>query len=41
MSQEMILGLLIPFMGTVIGSAFVFTMKHQMNQKLQKMNIMI
>ena len=36
MSQEMILGLLIPFMGTVIGSAFVFTMKHQMNQKLQK-----
>lgn len=37
MNTEVILaGLLIPFAGTVIGSAFVFLMKHEMSQLLQK-----
>lgn len=31
-----ILGLLIPFIGTTLGSAFVFFMKHQMSNRLQK-----
>lgn len=31
-----ILGLLIPVLGTVLGSAFVFTMKHDMNPRVQK-----
>jgi len=30
------IGLLIPFLGTVVGSAFVFFMKREMNQLLQK-----
>ncbi|MCR4583476.1 MAG: ZIP family metal transporter [Prevotella sp.] len=30
------LGLLIPFLGTVLGSAFVFLMKHEMSSRLQK-----
>lgn len=30
------LGLLVPFMGTVVGSAFVFFMRHEMNAIVQK-----
>ena len=31
-----ILGLLVPFLGTVVGSAFVFFMRNEMNQLVQK-----
>lgn len=34
--QAIILGLLIPFLGTVLGSAFVFFMKRQMHPLVQK-----
>ena len=36
MNKELILGLLIPFLGTSLGSAMVFFMKKQMNPKVQK-----
>ena len=32
----LVIGLLIPFLGTVLGSAFVFFMKKDMSPKLQK-----
>lgn len=36
MNQNMILGILIPFAGTTLGSAMVFFMRKEMNEKLQK-----
>ncbi len=36
MNRSVAIGLLIPFMGTVLGSAMVFFMKGAMNQRLQK-----
>lgn len=36
MSQNMILGILIPFAGTTLGAAMVFFMKKEMNATLQK-----
>lgn len=36
MLTTLIIGLLIPFLGTVLGSSFVFLMKDQMSVKLQK-----
>lgn len=36
MSVALIIGLLIPLLGTMLGSAFVFMMKDQMSVKLQK-----
>ena len=37
MSQEIILILLIPFLGTMLGSAFVFFMRKEMPMRLQKL----
>lgn len=37
MNQNTILGILIPFAGTVLGSAMVFFMKKEMNERLQKL----
>ena len=34
--QTILLGLFIPLLGTMLGSAFVFLMKNQMSQRLQK-----
>ena len=34
--NTMLVGLLVPFMGTVIGSAFVFLMKDALAGKMQK-----
>lgn len=31
-----VIGLLIPLLGTILGSAFVFLMRHEMSQRLQK-----
>ena len=31
-----VIGLLVPFLGTVIGASFVFFMRHEMNVVLQK-----
>ena len=36
MTTTLIIGLLIPFLGTVFGSAFVFLMKEEMSVRLQK-----
>ena len=36
MNQNMLLGILIPFAGTTLGSAMVFFMRKEMNEKLQK-----
>lgn len=35
--MQLTIGLLIPFLGTVLGSAMVFFMKDKMNQKVEKM----
>lgn len=35
--MQLTLGLLIPFIGTTLGSAMVFLMKNKMNKKLEKM----
>ena len=37
MNQNIILGFLIPFAGTALGSAMVFFMRQEMNQKVQKL----
>lgn len=37
MNMKLILGLLVPFFGTTLGSAMVFFMKKEMNQKLEKL----
>ena len=37
MNQNVILGILIPFAGTALGSAMVFFMHQEMNQKVQKL----
>lgn len=37
MNQNTVLGILIPFAGTTLGSAMVFFMKKEINEKLQKM----
>lgn len=37
MNQNVILGILIPFAGTALGSAMVFFMRQEMNQKVQKL----
>lgn len=34
--MTVIIGLLIPFIGTIIGAAFVFFMKDEMSPRLQK-----
>ena len=36
MNKETIFGLLIPFLGTSLGSAMVFVMKDELNPKVQK-----
>ena len=36
MNKDIILGLLIPFLGTTLGAAMVFFMRKQMNKKLEK-----
>lgn len=33
--MNILFGVLVPFLGTVLGSAFVFIMKKQLNEKLQ------
>ncbi len=35
--MELFLGLVIPFLGTVIGSGMVFLMKNQINKKIEKL----
>ena len=35
--MQLTLGLLIPFIGTTLGSAMVFLMKNQMNKKIEKL----
>ena len=37
MNQNILLGIMIPFAGTTLGSAMVFFMKKEMNQRLQKL----
>ena len=37
MNQNTLLGILIPFAGTVLGSALVFFMKKEMNPRIQKL----
>ncbi|HJA13210.1 MAG TPA: ZIP family metal transporter [Candidatus Mediterraneibacter merdipullorum] len=37
MNQNTLVGILIPFAGTALGSAMVFFMRREMNEKLQKM----
>ena len=37
MNQNTLIGILIPFAGTVLGSAMVFFMKKEMNERLQKL----
>lgn len=37
MNQNVLLGILIPFAGTTLGSAMVFFMKKEMNERLQKL----
>lgn len=36
MNKEVILGILIPFIGTTLGAACVFFMKDEINPKFQK-----
>ena len=36
MDTKIIIGLLIPFLGTALGAAMVFFMKNSMNKKLEK-----
>ena len=36
MTTTLIIGLLIPLLGTMLGSAFVFLMKNEMSERLQK-----
>ena len=36
MTTTLIIGLLIPLLGTMLGSAFVFFMKDEMSDRLQK-----
>ena len=36
MHKELVIGLLIPFLGTALGAGMVFLMKNQMNRKLEK-----
>lgn len=36
MTESIIIGLLIPFLGTIVGSAFVFFMSHEMKPLVQK-----
>lgn len=36
MNEAIIIGLMVPFLGTVVGSAFVFFMKKEMNVRVQK-----
>ena len=36
-NKELIIGLLIPFLGTSLGAGMVFFMKNQMNKKLEKL----
>ena len=36
MSGNILLGLMIPFLGTSLGSAAVFLMKKQMNRKIER-----
>ena len=36
MTKTLIIGLLIPLLGTMLGSAFVFLMKNEMSERLQK-----
>ncbi len=36
MNKDLIIGLLIPFLGTTFGSAMVFLMKNEMNKKIEK-----
>ena len=35
--MEIAIGLIIPFLGTILGSAMVFIMKNKMNEKLEKL----
>ena len=37
MNQNTLIGILIPFAGTALGSAMVFFMKKEMNERLQKL----
>ena len=37
MNQNTLIGILIPFAGTALGSAMVFFMRKEMNERLQKM----
>ena len=37
MNQNTLIGILIPFAGTALGSAMVFFMKKDMNERLQKL----
>ncbi len=37
MNQELAVGLLIPFIGTSLGSAMVFFMKDKINRNLEKL----
>ena len=37
MNSNILLGIMIPFIGTTLGSAMVFFMKKEMNVRLQKM----
>lgn len=36
MNKDVILGLLVPFLGTSLGSAMVFVMRDELNEKVQK-----
>ena len=36
MYKELVIGLLIPFLGTALGAGMVFLMKNQINRKLEK-----
>lgn len=37
MNKQLIIGLLIPFLGTMLGSAMVFLMKNKINKKIEKL----
>lgn len=36
MSKDLVIGLLIPFIGTSLGSAMVYLMKNELSSKIQK-----
>lgn len=36
-NKDLIIGLLIPFLGTSLGAGMVFFMKNQMNKKVEKL----